>query len=143
MNFFEVRVSLHADKALLVRAKDEKEAESRALAALESGEIDMTDAEVEDYVADVIPAEDDFYELRPDVFHPSDDEYGDSDETDDDIERYFLDEDEDDGNDIILTCERCDHRHRCDNDTKLKHVSELLTREYCDRMAEVIEAYGE
>ena len=142
MNFFEVRVSLHADKVLLVRADDEKDAENKALAALESGEIDMTNAEVEDYVADIIPATDKFYELRPDVFYPSDDEDEDE-EDDDDIERYFLDEDEDDDSDVILTCERCDHKERCDNDTKLEHISALLTHEYCNRMAEVIEAYGE
>ena len=63
MNFYEVKVSLHADKLLLVRADDEDEAEEIALDALESGEIDMTDIEVEDYVSDVIPATEDFYEL--------------------------------------------------------------------------------
>ena len=63
MKYFEVTVSLSADKTLLVAAADEQDAECRAMNALENGDIDMTDAEVVHDIIEVKPANDLFYEL--------------------------------------------------------------------------------
>ena len=143
MNFYEVKVSLHADKLLLVRADDEEEAEEIALEALESGDIDMTDVEVEDYVSDVIPATEDFYELPLDAYYTSRFADGDESATDDDIERYFSPEDEEDESGVMLIIGKCANQREFDNETKFKHSLDRLTREYCERMEKLIEEYGE
>lgn len=109
MKYFEVTVSLSADKTLLVAAADEQDAERRAMNALENGDIDMTDAEVMHDVIEVKPANDLFYEL-PD--------YCGIDEADE------VDDESDESDDC--DCDNCQFRDECHRATKLMHLSNIV-----------------
>jgi len=129
---YEVTVAEINDKTLLVNAENRDDALCRAIDAYEAGEYGFNDCP--DFeVLDVRPATDTFYQINsPGYTEDEDDEFDD-----------FLIEDEDEDEDIIFTCERCELKESCNNETKLRHMLEMLLEEFKERVDMVCATYGE
>lgn len=131
---YEVCVAETRFKTLLVKAESEAAAEQLAEDAYYAGEYGF-DEEPELDVLEVSPATDTIYQITYcEGSKPAcEDESGDLDN--------LFDDDEDD--DRFGCCECCALKDACDNETKLKHMTERLTEDFLTVLEALCATYGE
>lgn len=131
---YEVCVAETRFKTLLVKAESEAAAEQLAEDAYYAGEYGF-DEEPELAVLEVSPATDTIYQITYcEGSKPACED--DSDDFDD-----LFDDDEDD--DLFGCCECCALKDTCDNETKLKHMTERLTEDFLAVLEALCATYGE